>query len=98
MVIYPIIITDIQGEREKQTRTKDVYGHTMNQNISENWYRHSARKRKKEMRMKRRSYTGKIKKEKFYSTITRWVASLFTYTQREKEKNVDRETYLYLYN
>ena len=47
LIIQPIIIRDLQGETEKQTRFKHVFGHTMSQNISENWYRHSARKRKK---------------------------------------------------
>ena len=35
----------------------------MSQNISENWYRHSALKTKKEMPIKRRTYTRKLKKE-----------------------------------
>ena len=68
----------------------------MNQNISENWYRHSARKGKKEIRMKRRTYTRKIKKEKFYSAITRWAASLFTYihlSKRERETWIEGRTY-----
>ena len=42
--------------------------------------------KEKEIRMKRHSYTRKIIKEKFYSAITRWAASLFTYMQREKER------------
>ena len=84
----------------RKRETNNIQRQTMNQNISENWYRHTARKRNKEIRMKRRTYTRKIKKERYYSAITRWAASLFTYMQREKkrERNVDRETFLYTYN
>ena len=32
--------------------------------LSEKWYRHSARKKKKEIGIKRRTYTRKIKKDK----------------------------------
>ena len=43
--------------------------------------------------MKLRTYTRKIKKKKYYSAITRWAASLFTYMQRERETWIERGSY-----
>ena len=65
-VFYAVNRCGYIGARYSETKretNKDVYEQTMNHNISENLYRHSTRKRKREIGLERRRYIRKIKKE-----------------------------------